>query len=187
MLARFVDRKLRAFEQRFGYDATYMREMLPVSTQAFFRVARLQGLSSFRQGVPKAPWYAAKLLGALQEDCGPCAQLVVNMALAEDVAPAVLQAVAEGRQGAMTDDVALAYRYARAVIDRAPSDEVIDAVVARWGRLGLISLAFAVTTARFYPMLKYALGHGKACVRLTIGTRAVAVHQVTAVAVATTV
>jgi hypothetical protein len=33
---------------------------------------------------------------------------------------------------------------------------------------GLISLAFALACSRVYPTVKYALGHGKACTRLTV-------------------
>jgi hypothetical protein len=40
--------------------------------------------------------------------------------------------------------------------------------VKRWGRLALISLAFAITAARIYPTVKYALGHGKACMRIVV-------------------
>ena len=38
-----------------------------------------------------------------------------------------------------------------------------------WGQRALISLAFAMMGARLFPTLKYALGHGHACMRLTIG------------------
>ena len=34
---------------------------------------------------------------------------------------------------------------------------------------GLISLAFAMLSAQMYPTLKYALGHGQACMQLAIG------------------
>ena len=39
----------------------------------------------------------------------------------------------------------------------------------RWGRRALVSLAFAITAARIYPTVKYALGHGKACMRVVVG------------------
>jgi hypothetical protein len=32
-----------------------------------------------------------------------------------------------------------------------------------------VSLAFAITAARIYPTVKYALGHGKACMRVVVG------------------
>ena len=43
-----------------------------------------------------------------------------------------------------------------------------DEIVKRWGRRGLISLAFAITASRIYPTVKYALGHGKACMRVIV-------------------
>ena len=39
----------------------------------------------------------------------------------------------------------------------------------RWGRRALVSVAFAITAARIYPTVKYALGHGKACTRVVVG------------------
>jgi hypothetical protein len=32
-----------------------------------------------------------------------------------------------------------------------------------------VSLAFALTSARFYPTLKYALGYGQTCTRVSVG------------------
>jgi hypothetical protein len=40
--------------------------------------------------------------------------------------------------------------------------------VKRWGERGLISLSFALAASRVFPTVKYALGHGKACTRLTV-------------------
>jgi hypothetical protein len=42
------------------------------------------------------------------------------------------------------------------------------AIVDCWGQRGLVSLAFAITAGRIFPTLKYALGHGHACMRVTI-------------------
>ena len=56
----------------------------------------------------------------------------------------------------------------------SPSSE---AIVGRWGRRALVSLAFAITAARIYPTVKYALGHGKACMRVVVGDTAVALDH----------
>ena len=36
-------------------------------------------------------------------------------------------------------------------------------------QMGSLALAFALASSRVYPTVKYALGHGKACTRLTVG------------------
>ncbi|MGH6911941.1 MAG: hypothetical protein ACREE0_09900 [Phenylobacterium sp.] len=47
-------------------------------------------------------------------------------------------------------------------------DPLRDEIVRRWGDRGLVALGMAITTARMYPTLKYALGYGKACSRITV-------------------
>ncbi len=70
----------------------------------------------------------------------------------------------------MPYEVALAVRFAEAILQRAPeADDLREEVVRQFGKRGLIALAFAILAARMYPTLKYALGHGHACTRLTIG------------------
>ena len=168
MLTKYALHKLQQFERRFDYDASYMKDILKASPMAFFRLVRLQGISSFREGVPRAPWYVAKLVGALHEDCGPCAQLVVNMAKLDKVAAPLIRAVVAGNEAAMPDEIRLSYRYARAVINREPSAHLIDEINRLWGTLGHVSLAFAVVSGRLYPMLKYALGRGLSCSKLRV-------------------
>ena len=70
----------------------------------------------------------------------------------------------------MGEAAALAYRFARASLarDMAAADPLRDEIVRRWGQKGLVALALALTTARMYPTLKYALGHGKTCSRVMV-------------------
>jgi hypothetical protein len=71
---------------------------------------------------------------------------------------------------AMPPDIALVWRFTRATLAHdAAADEYRDAVVKRWGQRALVSLACAITAARMYPTVKYALGHGKSCVRVVVG------------------
>ncbi len=39
----------------------------------------------------------------------------------------------------------------------------------RWGRKALGALAISIVTTRAFPAMKYALGHGQACVSVDIG------------------
>jgi hypothetical protein len=70
---------------------------------------------------------------------------------------------------AMPPDVALVWKFTRATLAHDPAaDEYREEIVKRWGRRALVSVAFAITTARIYPTVKYALGHGKACSRVVV-------------------
>jgi hypothetical protein len=65
----------------------------------------------------------------------------------------------------MPADVSLAVRFSEASLRHAPeADDLRKEVVRRWGKW----LAFAITGARILPTVKYAMGHGRACTRVTV-------------------
>ena len=164
-----IRNRLAAFEKKFGYDASYMREVLEIDTGAFLAFAKVAKISRWRRDVPREAHYAAKLVGTMAEDCGPCTQLNVTMALMEGADPKTLAAVIAGDEAAMTPDVLLAVKFARAALAHDPAaDTLREDVVKRWGPRGLLSLALGLTGARMYPTLKYALGHGKTCQRILV-------------------
>jgi hypothetical protein len=179
MLRWLMRKRLEAFEKAYDYDMGYARQLLDADPRALMAFGKVMAMSTYRKEVPPSPWYAAKLVGTVAEDCGPCTQLVATMAEREGVPPETVRSVLEGDLGAMPDDVALAYQFAQSSLAHDPEAGVLrDRVVARWGPKGLVSLAFAVTSARIFPTLKYALGHGHACVRVTVAGRPTTVNAV---------
>jgi hypothetical protein len=170
MIKRVLRSFVNRFEREWNYDASYLRELIDASPRAAWLFSRAAALGQFRRDIPLAPWFAAGITAVRHEDCGPCTQLAVTMAERSGVSPAVLRAVLADNPAAMPDDVALVWRFTRATLaHEAAADEYRDAIVKRWGRRGLVSVAFAITAARIYPTVKYALGHGKACMRVVVG------------------
>ncbi len=166
ILKRAIDR----FEREWKYDASYMRDIIDASPRAAWLFSRAAALGQFRRDVPIEPWYAAGITAVRHEDCGPCTQLGVEMAERAGVSPAVLRALLADNPDAMPADVALVWKFTRATLAHDVSaDGYREAIVKRWGRLALVSVAFAITAARIYPTVKYALGHGKACMRIVVG------------------
>ena len=169
MLSWLMKRRLDAFERDTGYDVSYVREMLAADVNSVMALFKVQSMSRYRKDVPADAWYAAGLVGSLAEDCGPCTQLGVTMAEREGVAPDTLRAIVAGDLRSMPDDVVLAYRFAKASLAHdLAADELRAEIVKRWGERSLISLSFALAASRVFPTVKYALGHGKACTRLTV-------------------
>jgi hypothetical protein len=170
MIKWLLRRRLAAFERSFGYDVSYVREILEASPRAVMALGRIQALARYRRDVPKEVYFAAKLMAARAEDCGPCTQLVVTMAERAGVSGDVLRAVLARDERAMSDDVALGFRFTEAVLAHdTAADALREEIVRRWGQRAVLSLAFAIAASRVYPTIKYALGHGKACTRITVG------------------
>jgi hypothetical protein len=166
VLRRWIDR----FERDWHYDASYLRDMVDASPRAAWLFSRATALGQFRRDVPIDAWCAAGITAVRHEDCGPCTQLAVTMAERAGVSPEVLRAVLADDPSAMPPDAALAWRFTRATLAHdAAADDYREVIVERWGRRAVVSLAFAITAARIYPTVKYALGHGKACMRVVVG------------------
>ena len=166
MIKWVLHKAIDKFERDWKYDGSYMRDIIDASPRAAWLFSRAAALGKFRRNVPLAPWYAAGITAVRHEDCGPCTQLGVTMAERAGVNPAVLRAVLADNPDAMSPEVALVWKFTRATLAHdAAADEYREAIVKRWGRLALVSVAFAITAARIYPTVKYALGHGKACTR----------------------
>ena len=179
MLKSIVLGRIAAFEKQWKYDATYLRELADVGVGVVWRFGQVSALGHLG-GAPSAALAAARLAGTLTEDCGPCTQLIVDVATKDGVAPDVLRAIVVGDEAKMSDDARLAYRFARASLarDLVVSDRLREEIVATWGKRGLVAIAFALLAGRMFPTLKYALGHGRACSRVTVADDVVAVAHV---------
>jgi hypothetical protein len=174
MLDWFARAYLKRMGARYDYDVTYMLALLDQSPKAFFAFAKLFPLAQHRESAPKDAVLAAKLMGAMFEDCGPCTQLVVNFAREQGVDPAQIEAVLRRDVRAMNDNVALGFRFADAILNRFPSeDEVREVVRAEWGDKGVIDLTLALQVGRIFPMVKAGLGYAKECRRVVVDGRAV--------------
>ena len=169
MRSFFARRLLRHYGKRYSYDTSYLDLMLRESPAAFFKFAPLMKASRHREVVPIEASFAAGLTGAKAEDCGPCAQLVVDMALEAGVPRDQIEAVVRRDVRGMNDNVVLAFRFADAVVRRtSDEDEHRDAIRAQWGEKGVIDLAFALQMGRMYPMMKAALGYARECRRISV-------------------
>ncbi len=176
MLKWLIRRRLAAFERAHGYDASYMRDVLAADTGAFLRFARLTGISSYRKDVPLGLYYAVKLTATIAEDCGPCTQLSVTMALADGLPARTITSILEG--AGMLPEVELGAKFARAALAHSPdADPLREEILHKWGPRALVSLAFALVSGRMFPTVKYALGHGKSCQRVVVEGTSVAVRS----------
>jgi hypothetical protein len=174
----FARRMINRFGAHYGYDVSYMRAMLDASPTGFFKFLAVTKLSRHAEAAPKEALFAARLVGVMTEDCGPCVQLVVDMAREAQVQDSDIDAVLRRDASAMSRDVAISFRFADAVARRSGGDdEARETVRAAWGEKGVLDLTFALQASRLYPMVKAGMGFANTCSRINVGERAVAVAK----------
>lgn len=169
MLRAILNRVIDRFERRWRYDAGYMRDVIAANPASFVKF-RLGTSAADLKAAPPEALIAAGLVGVLAEDCGPCTQIAVDIAVARGVKPGVLRAILAGDAAAMGETAALGWRFARASLarDMAEADPLRDEIARRWGQQALVAISLALMASRMYPTLKYALGHGKTCSRIVV-------------------
>lgn len=179
MLKWFVKKRLEAFGRRWDYDTSYVREIVDgAGVSAVMPLQALGKLGSYRKNVPPDAYAGATLTAAKAADCGPCLQLGVSMAEASGVKPQTIRAILERDCARLSKEVLLGVELALGTIARDGSGEDARAeILRRWGRAGLVSLAYGVVTAQAYPTFKYAIGHGHACRGVRVDGEAIAMQH----------
>ena len=59
MLKSFLHKRVSKLEKSFGYDASYIHEVIETSRPAFLKFTLFQTMSSHREDVPRDAWFAA--------------------------------------------------------------------------------------------------------------------------------
>lgn len=176
MLRTLLHRQIRNLERAYGYDATYLHEVTDVSIPAIFKFMLFRAMAQHRERLPRDLGCAARIAAVLSEDCGPCTQLVVDMALEAGMAPRRIAALLRGDLEQAGEEAELGFRYGIAVAtNTAEAADLADRVERRYGKRALVSMAYSVASARVYPALKRGLGHGAACTRIRVADDSIAI------------
>jgi len=182
MVKWLIHRKLAAFEKDFGYDASYMHDVLDTDFSAFMKFARATAIGNYRKDVPVDVHAAVTFVGVIEADCGPCAQLMVTMALRRGVPGATIAKILHGDEAEMTEPTRLGVKFARAVFarDALAADDARAELQRRYGKRAIVSLGLAICASQLYPNFKWALGYGHTCQRLEVEGTTIAPRLVAA-------
>ncbi len=178
MLRYLFGKMLESFHRRYNYDIRYQQEILATDKTAFLKWMAFQTMAAHAGQLPVEPLFAARLRAIIAEDCGPCTQLVVDLALEAKLAPELISAVIARDLHKLPEDIQLVVNFCDLVLARQPqANDLRAAIRARWGQSGLLAIAFALSSYRVYPALKYSLGYGEACHKVMVKQTAVLIHK----------
>lgn len=159
-----VRAELRAFGEHYDYDASYLERLMDAAPGAFARFAAAMAMARPHEVLPADAASVAKAAVLLHDDCGPCLQLGLRMAVEAGVGRDVLNAALHS-PAKLPQPLRDVYDHARQVVGGENGDpERIERLRAALGTQGFAELAVAIVGARIYPTLKHALGEGAACV-----------------------
>jgi hypothetical protein len=169
MKKTIMKKMLNRMSKKYSYDIGYLQSIFDASNTAFLKFMAFQTMSSHTGNLSLDEFYAVKLRTLIWEDCGPCTQLYINMALEANVSPTTIQAIIENDLEKLSDKLVLLVKYTDAVLMQSPqANDLRQQAVKHWGPKGLVAIAFGISSSRVYPTLKYALGYGAECQKVSI-------------------
>jgi len=178
MIRYVFNKTLLSMQSRYDYDVRYMQDILKTDVKAFLKFMGFQIMSSHSGNLPAGPLFAARIRAIIWDDCGPCTQLIVNMALESKVSPDIVHAIIDRDLDKLPEDIALVVRFTELVLTHNPeAGDLREKILALWGSEGLIAIAYGISSSRVYPALKYSLGYGKACSRIRVNDLSLAPNR----------
>ncbi len=158
ILLRIIGRE----ERRLGQSLDYVRFIVRASLRAFRAFSRIFGIAAYRRRLPPDPLNIARIVAVRREDCGTCLQVAINIARREGLPAEAIRAAVAGAAHGLPDDLALVLRF-------ADGEEALrDDLRRRFGDEGLVEIALAIASARFFPSVKRTLGYATSCARVTL-------------------
>lgn len=172
MVRWFLLRAISSTEAALGESLDYLRFILRASVGAFLKFVRLTGVSRYRRALPLAPFHVVRIAAAKYEDCGPCVQTTVTIAVKDGVPRDVLRAVVDGRPDDLPEELADTYRFVDRVMRKTYDEgELREKIRARYGARGdeaLAEIALVLSSARAFPVTKRVLGYATSCQQVSI-------------------
>lgn len=139
--------------------------------RAFFRFSKIFSIAEYRDGLPADAYHVARIVAARDEGCGTCVQIEVNLAKASGVPSALLQAVINRNLDALPPPILDVYQFVEMVVTSAEEDDSLrQKIITHYGERGLVELALAIGTSRFFPIVKRTLGYATTCANVHILT-----------------
>lgn len=169
MVTWIIERLLTGLERRLGANVDHLRLVAANSRSAFFKVLGFVPLAAHRGRTDRELLFAVRFAATRHEDCGGCAQMVIQQALREGVPLQTQRAVIDDDLGNLDQRIRLALEFTRAVLHNTDEQSRLRAALrAELGERSLVDLSLAMASARVFPTLKRSLGFSTHCQRLSL-------------------
>lgn len=150
------------FERLTQGRSPFIHDLARAPGRATEKFQAFMPLSMHRRAAPPVLFHMARLGAVLAEDCGPCAQLAAEGALADGVPRDAINAALIGQP--LDDAMRAAFAFGEAITRQTPDANALgDAIEAEHGRDVRLEMALAAATVRVFPALKRGLGYAQSC------------------------
>ncbi len=164
MIKKYLHSMLDKEAVKLGEPVDWAKYVVDATPVTFLKyVMAIPLLALWKHSSAKA-LSVARLIAVQSEDCGSCVQIEINAAKKRKVDLDVIRNTLRKNYEVLEEpckDVAL---FTEAVISRSGNEMELGEILKRKiGEKAFVEIAVAISTARFYPTVKRALGFSTEC------------------------
>ena len=154
---------LSAMSRMTGEREPYLADLAQAGGFAVEKFQHAMVLTGHRHHAPVDLVHMARLGSIRAEDCGPCVEIVREMALADGLDADRVRNALIGRPDSAEDERAFVFGGAIASGDALLADELGAQIEALYGRNVRTEMTLAAASGRLFPAIKRGLGHATSC------------------------
>ena len=154
---------LQAFGQAYRYDVDYLIQLNRASPGAFAQFVASQPMGNYRCELSLEAHFVARITCMQAEDCGPCAQLNLRMAVEAGLDRELLEILLHHPE-ALSPELRGVRSHVRQVLGQDPVDpDGAEGLRDQLGETAFAELATTIAGSQIYPTLKKAMLKSLSC------------------------
>lgn len=158
-----VKDKIKQFEQRYKYDASYLHEVAKLSPASFEKLEQVKHLATASGTLSDPVYWVARLAVVIHCGCGSCISLNAQLAREQQVSSALIFAVIH-EPGRLPRELRAIYDYAGLTFNQTIYPlELRQQVTKIVGKAGMAELSLVIALAGIFPLVKKSMGYADFC------------------------
>lgn len=155
---------MESFKTHYNYNTSYMEEIINVSEESYEVFENFLPMASFANKAPVDVINVARITAIINEDCGTCAQLYVDLAVEAGLDKDIVKEIVYNQGENLSDELKTLYNFTLAVSNNETIDtNLYDKVNKLYSREVLTEISLAIAATKVFPTIKRVLNYVESC------------------------
>ena len=152
------------FKAHYHYDTTYMEEMLSSSPKSYEVFENFLPMATFTNKAPLDAINVARITAIINEDCGTCAQLYVDLALEAGLDKEIVKEIVFNNGQNLPTQLKDLYNFTLCVSNSETIEEALYAKMNEYySKEVLVEISLAIAATKVFPTIKRVLNLAQSC------------------------
>lgn len=152
------------FKAHYHYDTTYMEEMLSSSPKSYEVFENFLPMATFTNKAPLDAINVARITAIINEDCGTCAQLYIDLALEAGLDKEIVKEIVFNNGQNLPTQLKDLYNFTLRVSNSETIEEALYAKMNEYySKEVLVEISLAIAATKVFPTIKRVLNLAQSC------------------------